>query len=74
MTQDSRGTGRILCIAHVSHYADPEKFHQLLGQFLDETPDCPWNVDAAETLAKPPSRRGWLVSCVKARENWRNND
>jgi hypothetical protein len=65
---DSRGTGRI------SHYADPEKFQALLEQFNEETPDCPWNADAAETLAKPPERRGWQISYVEARENWRDEN
>ncbi len=65
---DSRGTGRI------SRYADPEKFHHLLEQFDAETPDCPWNRDAAETLAKPLERRGWQVSYVEARQNWRNGN
>lgn len=69
---DSPGTGRIYCIVHISHYADPQKFHQLLDQFDQETPDCPWNYDAAETLAMPPLRRGWLTSYVVARENWHN--
>lgn len=62
----SRGTGR-----SVSRYADPEKYQHLLEQFEEETPNCPWNHDAAETLAKPPERQGWQVMYVKAREEWR---
>ena len=72
MTQDTRDTGRISCIAHISRYADPEKIQHLLEQFDTETPGCPWNRDAAETLAKPPERRGWQVMYVTAREEWKN--
>jgi len=56
------------CINFISREANPEKFHQLLGQMDTEKPTCPWNFDAAETLAKPPELRGWQMSYVKAQE------
>jgi hypothetical protein len=58
----------------ISHYADPEKFTELFEQFTQETPDCPWNEDAAECLAKPPERQGWQISYVEARENWKDEN
>jgi hypothetical protein len=61
---------KIRCIPLISHYADPEKFHQILGELDEKKPDCPYNVDAAETLAKPPERRGWQQSYVDAAERW----
>lgn len=61
---------KIRCIPHISHYADPEKFHQILGELDKKKPDCPYNVDAAETLAKPPERRGWQQSYVDAVDKW----
>ncbi|PHJ56163.1 hypothetical protein VF14_36690 [Nostoc linckia z18] len=60
----------IRCIPHISHYADPEKFHQILGELDEKKPDCPHNVDAAETLAKPKERRGWQQTYVDAAEQW----
>ncbi|MFB8788637.1 MAG: hypothetical protein U7123_07240 [Potamolinea sp.] len=56
---------------HISRDADLEKFQQLLRQMNTEKPTCPWNVDAAETLAKPPERRGWQMSYVKAQADYR---
>lgn len=62
------------CINHISFDADPEKFHRILGQMDDEKPTCPWNFDAAETLAKPPERRGWQISYVKAQADYQEPD
>jgi hypothetical protein len=59
---------------HISREADPEKFQQLLKQMNDQKPTCPWNFDAAETLAKPPERRGWQMSYVKAQEDYQEPD
>jgi hypothetical protein len=61
---------KIYCIPLISHYADPEKFHKILGELDDKQPDCPHNVAAAETLAKPPERRGWQQSYVDAAIAW----
>jgi predicted Zn-dependent protease len=63
-------SNKIRCVGKISHYADPEKFHKVLGELDDTKPNCPWNVDAAETLAKPPERRGWQQTYVDAVENW----
>lgn len=60
----------IRCIAQISSHSNPQLFHEILAE-LDETkPGCPWNVDASETLAKPPERRGWQQSYVNAVDQW----
>lgn len=65
---------RIKCIAHISHYADHSKFQELFNQFERETPQCPWNRDAAEGLALPPERRtGLYQSYIDGRERHNNN-
>ncbi|MFB8788871.1 MAG: hypothetical protein U7123_08470 [Potamolinea sp.] len=56
---------------YISSEVNPEKFQQLLEQMSTEKPTCPWNFDAAETLAKPPERRGWQTSYVKAQADYR---
>ncbi|WP_414572715.1 hypothetical protein [Nostoc sp. CCY 9925] len=61
---------KIRYIPHISQYADPAKFHKILGELDEKKPDCPHNVDAAETLAKPPERRGWQQIYVQASEQW----
>ena len=49
---------------HLSTNADPQKYQDYLDLFNEVAPGCPWNSDAAETLAKPPSLRGWQQSYV----------